>query len=44
MIETLLAERARTLGKGFTLARFMDELNASGLVPVSLVRDEMAGN
>jgi Bacterial protein of unknown function (DUF885) len=44
MIESLLAERARALGKGFTLARFIDELNAAGLVPVSLIRDEMAGN
>jgi hypothetical protein len=43
MIEALLAERAQKLGAGFTLGRFMDELNASGMIPVSLIRDEMAG-
>jgi hypothetical protein len=44
MIEALMAERARTLGAGFTLAGFMDEMNAAGMIPVSLVRDEVAGN
>ena len=43
MIEALLAERAQQLGAGFTLRRFMDEMNASGMIPVSLVREEMAG-
>jgi hypothetical protein len=44
MIEALLAERARSLGAGFTLAGFMDEMNAAGMIPVSLVRDEVTGN
>jgi hypothetical protein len=44
MIEALMAERARTLGAAFTLGRFMDELNASGMLPVSLIREEIAGN
>jgi hypothetical protein len=43
MIETLLAERARTLGAGFTLRGFMDEMNASGMIPVSLIHDEVTG-
>jgi hypothetical protein len=44
LIEALMAERARTLGAGFTLAGFMDEMNAAGMIPVPLVRDEMAGS
>jgi len=43
MIEELLAERARTRGPGFSLGGFMDELNAAGMIPISLIRDEMAG-
>ena len=42
-IEKLLAERARQLGDDFTLKRFMDELNASGVIPVSLIRWELTG-
>ncbi|MFQ5570832.1 MAG: DUF885 family protein [Rhodothermales bacterium] len=42
-IETLLAERARQLGDDFTLKRFMDELDAAGMIPVSLIRWEMTG-
>jgi uncharacterized protein (DUF885 family) len=44
MIETLLAERAQKLGPGFTLGGFLDQVNAAGMIPVSLVRDEMTGN
>ena len=44
MIEALLAERAQALGPGFTLRGFMDQLNAAGMIPISLIRDEMAGN
>jgi uncharacterized protein (DUF885 family) len=43
-IEQLLAERSRQLGDAFTLKRFMDELNAAGMIPVSLIRWEMTGN
>lgn len=43
MIEALLGERARQLGEGFSLKRFMDELNAAGLIPVSMIRWEMTG-
>jgi hypothetical protein len=42
-IEHLLAERARQLGDEFTLKRFMDEINAAGMIPVSLIRWELTG-
>ncbi len=42
-IEQLLAERSRQLGEAFTLKRFMDELNAVGVIPVSLIRWELTG-
>ncbi len=42
-IEQLLAERSRQLGEAFTLKRFMDELNAAGVIPVSLIRWELTG-
>jgi hypothetical protein len=42
-IEGLLAARKRQLGDGFTLKGFMDEFNAVGLIPVSLVRWELTG-
>jgi hypothetical protein len=43
MIEALMGERARQLGTGFSLQRFMDELNAAGMIPVSMIRWEMTG-
>ena len=43
MIESLLGERARQLGPQFSVQRFMDELNAAGLIPVSMIRWEMTG-
>ena len=42
-IEGLLAARKRQLGDGFTMKRFMDEFNAIGLIPASLVHWEMTG-
>jgi hypothetical protein len=42
-IEHLLAERARQLGDAFTLKQFMDELNAAGMIPVSLLHWELTG-
>ena len=42
-IEELMAERAADLGEAFTLKGFMDEMEASGLIPVSLIRWEMTG-
>lgn len=42
-IEKLLAERAHQLGDDFTLKGFMDELNGTGVIPVSLIRWELTG-
>ena len=42
-IDKLIAARAAQLGDGFTLQRFMDEFDAAGLIPVSLLRWELAG-
>jgi len=42
-IEDLLAARRRQLGDAFTIKRFMDELNAIGLIPAALVPREMTG-
>ena len=43
LLEQLLAERSRQLGDAFTLSRYFTELNAAGLIPVSLIRWEMTG-
>ncbi len=43
-IDKLIAARAAQLGKQFTLRRFMDEKDAAGLIPVSLLRWELTGN
>jgi hypothetical protein len=44
-IETdkLITERRSQLGDAFTMKRFMDEFNAAGLVPMSLIRWELTG-
>jgi hypothetical protein len=42
-IEGLLAARKRQLGDAFTIKRFIDEFNAVGLIPASLVHWEMTG-
>jgi hypothetical protein len=41
--DKLIAERHRQLGDAFTFRRFMDEFNAAGLVPISLLRWELTG-
>ncbi len=43
-IDKLISARAAQLGKDFTLRRFMDEKDAAGLIPVSLLRWELTGN
>ncbi len=43
LIEDLIAERALQLGDDFVLKDFMEELFASGVIPVSLIRWEMTG-
>jgi hypothetical protein len=42
-VEKLIAERALQLGDDFTLRGFMDEVDAAGLIPLSLVRWELTG-
>jgi hypothetical protein len=42
-IEELLGARRRQLGDKFTLRGFTDELDAAGLIPVSLIRSELTG-
>jgi hypothetical protein len=42
-IERLLADRRRQLGSAFTMKRFMDEFDAAGLIPISLIRWELTG-
>jgi hypothetical protein len=43
-IDRMLAARARTLGDSFTVRRFMDELDAIGLIPISLAGWELTGD
>jgi hypothetical protein len=42
-IEQLMAVRRRQLGDGFTIKRFMDELDRCGLIPMSLIAWELTG-
>jgi uncharacterized protein (DUF885 family) len=42
-IEKLLAERRAQLGSEFRMKAFMDDFNARGLIPASLLRWEMTG-
>jgi Bacterial protein of unknown function (DUF885) len=42
-IEKLLAERREQLGEKFRMKAFMDDFNARGLIPASLLRWEMTG-
>jgi hypothetical protein len=43
LLEQLMAERSNQLGDAFSLSRYFTELNAAGLIPVSLIRYEMTG-
>lgn len=43
-IEELLAARQHQMGSAFTIRTFFDDLNASGLIPVSLIRWELTGD
>jgi len=42
-IEQLIADRSRQLGERFSLKEFMDAFQASGMIPVSLIRWETTG-
>lgn len=44
LLEETMAERARQLGEGFTLRQFFQEMNASGMIPVSLIHWEVTGD
>jgi hypothetical protein len=44
LMEETIAERARQLGDSFTLQRVMDEINAAGMIPVSLIYWELTGD
>jgi hypothetical protein len=44
LLEETMAERARQLGDAFTLRLFFQELNASGMIPVSLIHWEVTGD
>ncbi len=43
LIERLLAERARQVGDDFTLSGFFEEVDALGVIPVSLIRWQLTG-
>ncbi len=43
LIERLMADRNRQLGDKFTLKTFFDEMYATGMIPVSLIRWQMTG-
>jgi uncharacterized protein (DUF885 family) len=42
-VDKLIAARKQELGDGFTMQRFMDELDAAGLIPVPLIRWQLTG-
>ncbi len=44
LLEETIAERARQLGDQFTLQRVMDEINAAGMIPVSLIHWQVTGD
>ena len=44
LMEETMAERARQLGNAFTMKRFFDEVNAVGMIPVSMVYWELTGD
>ena len=44
LMEEVIAERARQLGDGFSMRRFFDEVDAAGMIPVSLIYWELTGD
>lgn len=44
LLEETIAVRARQLGDRFTMRRFFDEVNAVGMIPVSLIHWELTGD
>jgi uncharacterized protein (DUF885 family) len=43
-IEQLLGDRRQQLGESFAMRRFMDEFDGAGLIPIALIRWELAGS
>jgi hypothetical protein len=43
LVDDLLRSRAHQLGEAFTLKTFFAELNAAGMIPLSLIRWQMTG-
>ena len=43
LLEQLLMERSKQLGDEFTSSRYFDEVNAAGMIPVSLIRWQLTG-
>ncbi len=44
LLEDTMAERARQLGDAFTMQRFFDEVNAAGMIPVSMIFWQLTGD
>lgn len=44
LMEETMAQRARQLGDAFTIQRFFDEVNAAGMIPVSMIYWELTGD
>lgn len=44
LMEETIAERARQLGSAFTMKRLFDEVNAAGMIPVSMIYWELTGD
>lgn len=44
LMEEVIAERARQLGSGFSIERVMNEINAAGMIPASLIYWEVTGD
>ncbi|MGQ0836248.1 MAG: hypothetical protein ACT4O5_15290, partial [Gammaproteobacteria bacterium] len=43
LLEELMKERSGQLGDDFRMRRFFEELNAAGVIPVSLIRWQLTG-
>jgi uncharacterized protein (DUF885 family) len=44
LIDELIKDRSQQVAKDFTLRRFIDEFNAAGMMPVSLIRWQLTGD
>ena len=43
LLDELMKDRAKQLGESFTIRRYFEEVNAAGVIPVSLVRWQITG-